>query len=151
MCFNNCELPQSFEPHQYTIGEYLKCTKDSTIPDAYIIKNKKCKLSIIYGAKILLLTKDIYEQLKLYIKHVRPQFTSDTHRLARERFVLFSSRSEDKVVTKWEPMNHSMVAQCLTRSFAKAEVLQGKNSFTRVSCSKLRFSIITGLIWGQKN
>ena len=73
------------------------------------------------------------------------------HRLVRERFVLVASRSEDKVATKPEPMNHSMVAQCLTRSFAKAEVFQGKNSFTRVSCSRRRFSIITELIWGRKN
>lgn len=47
------------------------------------------------------------------------------------------------MATKPEPMNHSMVAQCLTRSFAKAEVFQGKNSFTRVSCSRRRFDMGT--------
>ena len=57
-----------------------------------------------------------------------------------------SSRSGDKVLTKTEPRNHLMVAQCLTRSFEKAEVFKEKDSFTKVSCSRLRFSIITELI-----
>ena len=120
-----------------TLEDVEKAQKNSTVTDAYVIKNKKYKVSI---------TKDIYEQLKLYIKYVRPQFISDTYCLRRERSVFVSSRSGDKVLTKPEPMNHLMVAQCLTRSFEKAEVFKEKDSFTRVSCSRLRFSIITELI-----
>ena len=77
---------------------------------------------------------------------MQPRFISDTHRLNRDRYVFVSSRSDDKVATKPEPMNQSMVSQCLTRSFEKSEVFQGKESFPRMSCSKIRFSIITELI-----
>ena len=129
-----------------TLDDVDKAQKDTTIQDAYVIKSKKYKVSIIYGAKMILATNEIFEQLQLYIKHVRPRFISDTHRLNRDRYVFVSSQSDDKVATKPEPMNQSMVSQCLTRSFEKSEVFQGKESFPRMSCSRIRFSIITELI-----
>ena len=46
-----------------TLEDVEKAQKNSTVTDAYVIKNKKYKVSI---------TKDVYEQLKLYIKYVRP-------------------------------------------------------------------------------
>ena len=54
-----------------TLEDVEKVQKDSAITDAYVIKNKKYKVSIIYVAKMILLTKDINEQLELYIKYVR--------------------------------------------------------------------------------
>ena len=40
-------------------------TKNKTFGEAYLFKNKKYKVSIIYGEKILLLSKDIFHQLQL--------------------------------------------------------------------------------------
>ena len=45
-------------------------TKNKTFGEAYLFKNKKYKASTIYGEKILLLSRDIYHQLQLYIKYI---------------------------------------------------------------------------------
>ena len=122
-------------------------TKNKTFGEAYLFKNKKYKVSIIYGEKILLLSKDIYHQLQLYIKYIRPKFISDENCAPRERYVFVSSRADEKAVSsKPNPINHSMITKCISRSFQKAEVFRGTSAYQRVSCCRIRFSIITELI-----
>ena len=129
-----------------TLYDVENAVKDKTVSEAYLIRNKKYKVSIIYGAKLLMLSKDTYKQLQSYIKYVRPKFITDNHRSKRDRYVFVSSRADEKVSIKPEPMSHSVVTKCLSRSFEKAEVFPDKKHYSRVSCCRIRFSIITELV-----
>ena len=128
-----------------TLYDVDNATKDKTLREAYLIKNKKYKVSIIYGAKILLLSKDIYDQLQLYIKYIRPKFITDENRAKKERYVFVSSHVNEKG-PKPDPVNHSMITKRINRSFEKAEVFKGTTMYQRVSCCRIRFSIITELV-----
>ena len=130
-----------------TLYDVDNATKDKTLGEACLIKNKKYKVSIIYGAKILLHSKDIYHQLQLYIKYIRPKFITDENRAQKERYVFISIRADEKPASsKPEPMNQSLKTKCINRSFEKAEVFKGTSTYQRVSCCRIRFSIITELI-----
>ena len=50
-----------------TLDDVDKAQKGTTMQDAYVIKSKKYKVSIIYSGKMLLATNEIFEQLQLYI------------------------------------------------------------------------------------
>ena len=104
----NC--PRASNLINITLDDVEKAKKDTTIYDEYVIKNKKYKVSIIYGAKNFLATNEIYEHRQLYIKHVRPRFISDTHRLNRNRYVFVSPRSDDKVASK--PRTNDSINGC---------------------------------------
>ena len=96
-----------------TLCDVDNATKDKTLGEAYLIKNKKYKVSIIYGAKVLLLSKDIYHQLQLYIKYIRPMFITDQNRAQKGRYVFVWSRADQKAApSKPEPMNHSLITKC---------------------------------------
>ena len=53
-------------------------TKHEEIHDAYAIVNDEYKKSMFYGAKIILLDKISYEQLKMYVEVQRPLVTNDS-------------------------------------------------------------------------
>ena len=65
----------------------------------------------------------------------------------RERYVFVSSRADEKAPSsKPNPINHSMITKCISRSFEKAQVFRGTSAYQRVSCCRIRFSIMTELI-----
>ena len=109
--------------------------KGKTLGEACIIKSKKYKVLIIYGAKIILSSKDIYKQLQLYIKYIWPKFMTDTHRSKKDRCVLFSCCSDEKILSKPEPTNHWMVTKSITRSFEKAKVFADKQTYNSILLS----------------
>ena len=74
-----------------TLQEVLSAKRNKLIKDAFVFMNQKYKVSIIYGSKLILAPENLYNQIKLYIEHLRPKLTDDKHRLNRDRYLFVSS------------------------------------------------------------
>ena len=71
--------------------------------------------------------------------------SSQRHRLDRERYFFVASRSDtgDKKAVQ---LKHSTLTRCMTRLFERTGLFEGKKEiYKRVSCSRIRFSVITEL------
>ena len=128
-----------------TLKDFNMAKKDKDIKDSYTFTNKKYKVSIIYGSKLVLVPIALYNQLKLYVKFVRPKIVKDSCRASQDRY-LFVTIPKEEERPSWKPMQHSAVTSCLTRSFNKASVSPDSCHFKSVSCSRVCFSIITELV-----
>lgn len=104
-----------------TLKDFNMAKKDKDIKDSYTFTNKKYKVSIIYGSKLVLVPIALYNQLKLYVKFVRPKIVKDSCRASQDRY-LFVTIPKEEERPSWKPMQHSAVTSCLTRSFNKASV-----------------------------
>ena len=68
------------------------------------------------------------------------------HRAPRDRYIFMSSRhTSAKEIT--EQMSQSTITWRMIRSFEKAQIFDNKlEAYKRISCSRVRFSVITELI-----
>ena len=98
-----------------TLYDVDNATKDKTLREACLIKNKKYEVSIIYGAKVLFLSKDIYDQLQLHIKYIRPKFITDENHAKKERYVFVSSHANENRIQTWpsEPFHDNKMHQLI--------------------------------------
>ena len=128
-----------------TLKDFNKAKRDKDIKDSYTFTNKKHRVSIIYGSKLVLAPTTLYNQLKLYVKFVRTKIIKDSYRGSQDRY-LFVTIPKDEERPSWKPMSHSSVTSCLTRSFDKASVFSDSCYFKSVSCSRISFSVITELV-----
>ena len=128
-----------------TIFDFQQAKIDAEIKGAYRFYNHKYKTSLVYGEKVTLVSKSLYDQIKTFITYVRPILTDDKFRNAKLRYIFTSSANDDKSRELMSQMNHSLVSKCLTRSFEKAKVFN-KKRYPNVSPSRIRFSVITELI-----
>lgn len=62
-----------------TLKEVLLAERDKEIKEAFIFKNKKYKVSLIYGSKIILASEKHYRHIKLYIDNLRPLLIDNKH------------------------------------------------------------------------
>ena len=130
-----------------TLREVLSDKRDKIIKDAFVFMTQKYKVSIIYGWKLILAPENLYEQIKLYIEHLRPKLIDDKHRLKRERY-LFVSSKQDSSDSKGVQLQHTTLAWCLTATCERSGVFKNvADSITkRMSTSRIRFSVITKLV-----
>ena len=119
--------------------------QDSEIKDVYTFTNKNYKVSIIYGAKLILAPTTLYQQLKMYVKFVRPRIIKYSYRAPSDRYLFAMIPREDESLG-FKPMQHSTVTRCLTRSFEKASV------FPKTACLKSGFCsrICCGKFFGKR-
>ena len=68
-----------------TLKEVLSAQKDDWIKEAFVFKNHTYKVSLIYGAKIILASETLYGHIKLCIHHLHPLSIDDKHRLGKDR------------------------------------------------------------------
>ena len=105
-----------------SLQDVNKITKHEEIDGAYVLVNEEYKVSMLYGAKIILLDSILYEQLKLYIEVYRPIVSNDSKLHDQNRYVFASSR-----ITTTKPlgqkMDHSAISNAMTSAFSKAKVL----------------------------
>ena len=124
-----------------TIHDVKKTTKHEEIEDAFVLVNDEYKVSMIYGAKIILLDSILYKQLKIYIDRYRPLVSNDINFHDKKRYVFTSSR-----ITTSKPlgqkMDHSAISNAMTSAFNKAKVL----GCSWVSCSRIRMSVLTEIV-----
>ena len=120
-----------------------KIKKHEEIHDAYVLVNEEYKVFMIYGAKIILLDTILLQQMKQYIELYRPLVSEDSKLYGMERYVFTSSRF---TTTKplGQKMDHSAISNGMTSSFHKANVFKDTN--TRVSCSRIRMSVLTEIV-----
>ena len=105
-----------------TIEDVRKIIPHNEIDGAHVLKNDKYKTSMLYGAKIILLSETHLQQIKLYIQNLRPFITNDYKKHASQRFLFTSSRfSTDKPLG--QQIDHSAIANAMAASFRKAKVL----------------------------
>ena len=105
-----------------SLQDVNKIAKHEEIHGAYVLVNEEYKVSMLYGAKIILLDSILYEQLKLYIEVYRPIVSNDSKLHDQNRYVLTSSR-----ITTTKPlgqkMDHSAISNAMTSAFSKVKVL----------------------------
>lgn len=130
-----------------TLQEVLSAKRDKIIKDAFVFMNQKYKVSIIYGSKLILAPEDLYNQIKLYMEHLRPKLIDDKHRLNRERY-LFVSSKQDSSDSKAVPLQHNTLAWCLTATCERSGVFENvaDSIIKRMSTSRIRLSVITELV-----
>ena len=125
-----------------TLQEVLSAKRDKIIKDAFVFMNQKYKVSIIYGSKLILAPEDLYNQIKLYMEHLRPKLIDDKHRLNRERYLCVIKTRFIRLEGCPSP------AWCLTATCERSGVFENvADSITkRMSTSRIRFSVITELV-----
>ena len=74
-----------------TSKDVLEAVPDTEWAGAWVIKSHKYKTSILYGTKLLILPRDIYDMLVMYIKKLRPiitaKYQSDDEKLGKRPFL----------------------------------------------------------------
>lgn len=112
--------------------------------EALVFKNNKYKTSLICGAKVILVPTLTNHHIQLHIKYLRPLLILDSHRALKDRYLFVSSKKDSKKTTT---MSHSLITTRLSKCFEKAGIFDNKpESYKRVSCSRIRFSIITEFV-----
>ena len=64
-----------------TIHDVEQAKKHEEIENAYALTNTKYKTSLVYGAKIILVSRLPYMQLKIFVKLIRPVLIHDKTKL----------------------------------------------------------------------
>lgn len=104
-----------------SLEDVHKIKKHDEIEDTWVLTNEEYKVSMIYGAKIILLDEILQKQLLLFVKIFRPIITKDDHLNDMQRFLFTSSR-----FTTSKPlgvkMDHSAISNAMTATFWKAKV-----------------------------
>ena len=116
MCYTNCVHASNL--FNIIIHDVLEAKKHNEIKHALFWTNDKCKTSLIYGKKIIVVNEEFYEQLKAFIKHIRVRLIDDKVEENKLRY-LFTSSAKKTVSLQMTP---SLVSQCLTRTFEKSQV-----------------------------
>ena len=105
-----------------SLQDVNKIAKHEEIHGAYNLVNEEYKVSMLYGAKIILLDSILYEQLKLYIEVYRPIVSNDSKLHDQNRYVFTWSR-----ITTTKPlgqtMDHSAISNAMRSAFSKVKVL----------------------------
>ena len=114
MCYTNCVHASNL--FNIIIHDVLEAKKHNEIKHALFWTNDKCKTSLIYGKKIIVVNEEFYEQLKAFIKHIRVRLIDDKVEENKLRY-LFTSSAKKTVSLQITP---SLVSQCLTRTFEKS-------------------------------
>ena len=104
-----------------SIEDFTNIKKHDEIQDAWVLTNEEFKVSMIYGAKIILLDDILYEQVKSFIKLYRPLITDDKGKSDFQRYLFTSSRIPTNKPLGVK-MNHFAISNTLTSSFKKAKV-----------------------------
>ena len=126
-----------------TLIEAQSATKHEEF-GAYVFKNNKYKTSLIYGLKIILAPTLTHHHIQLYLKFLRPLLVLDSHRAPKDRHLFVPSKQDN---TKKTVMAHNLITSRLSKCFNRAKVYPDKpSSYHRVSCSRIRFSIIMELV-----
>ena len=98
-----------------------KITKHKEIDGAYVLTNDEYKMSMIYGAKIILLDEILYQQIQIFIKLFRPLLAADERLASIKRYLFTSSRIPTNKPLGVK-MDHSAISNALTSTFKKAKV-----------------------------
>ena len=98
-----------------------KITKHKEIDGAYVLTNDEYKVSMIYGAKIILLDEILYQQIQIFIKLFRPLLAADERLASIKRYLFTSSRIPTNKPLGVK-MDHSAISNALTSTFKKAKV-----------------------------
>ena len=81
-----------------SLQDVSKITKHEEIDGAYVLVNKDYKVSMLYGAKIILLDSILYEQLKLYIQVYCPIVSNDSNLHKQNLCFYFKSIQHNKTI-----------------------------------------------------
>ena len=118
-----------------TLADVENALPDEKFLGAMVLRNKKYKTSMLYGDKIIVIPKDIFDLLKKYIKYVRPLLLQNK----KDEGYIFQSKGSGA------PMEGSNVSKCLTRSMKKSGVTEAFDGDSSVSCIRIRASVATEL------
>ena len=117
-----------------TLKEVLSSKRDKEIQEAYVFKNGNYKVSIIYGAKIILSSEKLYNHIILYIRHLCALLINEKHRLDRERYLFVASRA-DSTSSQAVQLKHTALSWSLTKTCKRAGIFKGQEElFKRMTC-----------------
>ncbi|XP_057302645.1 uncharacterized protein LOC130636789 isoform X2 [Hydractinia symbiolongicarpus] len=117
---NLIELRVSDVQEAHTSEEY---------PGYMVFTNSRYKTSTIYGEKVIVLPKNVFEHLKYYVKEIRPVLNPTTN-----TYLFISSDTNQ--------LSHATIGSSLTSSFKNAAVF-GKHEYDRVSPTRIRCACAT--------
>ena len=92
-----------------TLADVSSMKPHNEIDGAHVITNTKYKTSMIYGAKMILISATHAEQIELCIEHLHPFVSKDDQKDTSQRFLFISSRiSTEKPLG--QKMDHLAIA-----------------------------------------
>lgn len=106
---------------ELTVEDLYNVSKSDEYEGHKIITNKRYKTSTIYEEKFIVISNQLYDQLKFYEAHLRPLFQISSHHL-----IVATCGSAS--------LSQSNVTCSITASFKSANVLK-KDEYERVSCT----------------
>ena len=90
LTYFNCLRASDLE--SITLEDVGKIKSNDKIDRTHVLKNKKYKTSMLYGAKIILLSQTHLQKIKFYIENIRPYVTKDDKKHPSQRCLFTSSR-----------------------------------------------------------
>ena len=90
LTYFNCLRASDLE--SITLEDVGKIKPNDKIDRTHVLKNKKYKTSMLYGAKIILLSQTHLQKIKFYIENIRPYVTKDDKKHPSQRCLFTSSR-----------------------------------------------------------
>jgi len=114
-----------------TLADVDNATKEIDF-DAWSFSSCNYKTSLLYGEKKMYLAEDLMEEVKVFVKCLRPKITDDAEKARDERPLFTSTRGEGNF------MNHSCVSNGMTTLFNSVKGFAGQER-----CDV--FSLITNL------
>ena len=110
LCTTNCLRSSNLA--NITLYNFEYAEKHEEIQNSHTFRNTKYQTSLIYGTKICLVSTTVYNELKTYIKLIRPIIIDDESKSSKLRYIFATStKSSDRAFL--DQMKHSLVTQCL--------------------------------------
>ena len=123
LCFKNCL--QASNLINITLHDVFKANEHKEIKDLFYSSHDKYNTFFIYDAKIIVINKQFYYQLKTFIEHVRLKFIDNDEDEPNNSRFLYTSSDNNSSSTRTSlssEMKSTLVYQCLTRIIEKSEV-----------------------------
>ncbi|XP_066911330.1 uncharacterized protein [Clytia hemisphaerica] len=107
--------------------------------NAFILRNENYKTSILYGAKIIVLSENLHKLFKMFITRCRLFFIDKCLEKKKEDYQkkIFSSHVTHEV------LNQNATTKAISKSFKESEVLKFGNLDQSVSPTRIRIAVAT--------
>ena len=105
-----------------TLHDIEHASTHDTYENAMFIESTQYKTSLLYGPKIILISMHLYDQIKTYIKHMRPLVTKDDHLEKYNRYLFTCSEANLQTSKPTAKISQSAVSSMISSSFKKSKV-----------------------------
>lgn len=101
-----------------SIQHFDEVLESNVYVGAYLLKSPKYKTSLLYGSKTIVVSKELFQWLKIHISKLRPLITEDNDLPSQDMYVFTSSSQKSASNT----MTQLTISNCLTNCFEQSGV-----------------------------